>query len=100
MPPPNYTDLAVRVRFIDDVVERLEQVPGVRSAASAAFAPMTDMRATRRFAIDGKEQERGSEPLAVDLPAGPSYAQTVGLRVSTGDGSARPIGWTRHPSSS
>ena len=84
MPPPKYMDAAIRVRFIDDVVGRLQQVPGVRSAASAAFAPMTDMRATRRFAIDGRFQEPGSEPLAVDLPAGPTYTQTVGLRVIDG----------------
>jgi putative ABC transport system permease protein len=84
MPPPNYTDPSVRVRFIDEVVARLEQVPGVRSAASAAFAPMTDVRASRRFTIDGKEPDRGSEPLAVDLPAGPTYARTVGLRVIDG----------------
>lgn len=85
MPAPKYTDVAVRVRFLNDVVTKLQQVPGVRSAASAAFGPMGEMRSSRRYAIDGKPlPEQGNEPLAVDLPAGPGYAETVGLRVIDG----------------
>jgi predicted permease len=84
MPPPKYTDAAVRVRFIDEVVARLQQVPGVRMAASAAFAPMGEMRASRRFRIDNNDPAPGTEPLAIDLPAGPTYADTVGLRIVDG----------------
>ncbi len=43
------------------------------------------MRATRRFAIDGKPlPEPGTEPLAIDLPAGPGYAAILGLKVLDG----------------
>ena len=76
---------ADRVRFIEGVVERLAQVPGVAAAASGAYAPMTTMRATRRFAIDGEPLPApGAEPLAIDLPAGPAYAAVMGLRLIDG----------------
>ena len=46
---------------------------------------MTSMRATRRFAIDGEPLPApGTEPLAIDLPAGPAYAEVMGLRVIDG----------------
>ena len=74
-----------RVRFIEAVVQQLAGLPGVQLASSAAYSPMTSMRATRRFAIDGKPlPEPGAEPLAIDLPAGPGYAAIMGLKVLDG----------------
>lgn len=85
MPANRYPDPAARVKFIEAVVDQLAQVPGVSAAASGAFAPMTSMRATRRFAIDGEPAPApGTEPLAIDLPAGPAYATVMGLRIVDG----------------
>lgn len=85
LPMSGYAEPAVRVRFIEGVVERLKQLPGVEEAASGAYGPMGTMRATRRFAIDGKPVPApGAEPLAIDLPAGPDYAGLIGLRVIDG----------------
>ena len=93
LPMSRYMETAARVRFIDAVVEKLAAVPGVQTASSAAYAPF-DMRATRRFAIDGKPLPApGTEPLAIDLPAGPDYAAIMGLNVIDGrwiDGRDRP----------
>jgi len=84
-PMSGYTEPAPRVRFIESVVAELKRVPGVQAAASAAYAPMGSMRATRRFAIDGQPLPKpGSEPLAIDLPAGPDYASIMGVRVLEG----------------
>ncbi len=85
LPMARYPDAAARARFLDAVVEKLAAVPGVAQASSAAYPPMTPMRATRRFAVDGKPLPApGSEPLAIDLPAGPEYAAIMGLRVIDG----------------
>lgn len=85
MPTGRYPEPAARVRFIEAVVEKLAGVPGVQRASSAAYSPMTFMRATRRFAIDGQPlPEPGTEPLAIDLPAGPGYAAILGLKVIDG----------------
>jgi putative ABC transport system permease protein len=84
-PMSAYMETAPRVRFIESLVAELKRLPGVQAAASAAYAPMGSMRATRRFAIDGQPLPKpGSEPLAIDLPAGPDYASIMGLRVLDG----------------
>ena len=84
-PTSAYMDTAPRVRFIESLVAELKRLPGVQAATSAAYAPMGSMRATRRFAIDGQPLPKpGSEPLAIDLPAGPDYAEIMGLRVLDG----------------
>jgi predicted permease len=85
LPMTRYMEPADRVLFIDRVVEKLGQLPGVSAAASGAYSPMGSMRATRRFAIAGKPMPKpGTEPLAIDLPASPSYAGVMGLRVIDG----------------
>ncbi len=85
LPMNRYMEPAARVRFIESVVEKLGQVAGVSAAASGAYSPMGSMRATRRFAIAGKPLPKpGTEPLAIDLPAGPAYASVMGLRLIDG----------------
>jgi len=85
LPMNRYMEPAARVRFIEGVVDRLTRLPGVSAAASGAYSPMGSMRATRRFAIVGKPLPApGSEPLAIDLPAGPTYANVMGLRLIDG----------------
>ena len=85
LPMNRYMEPGDRVRFIERVVEKLGQLPGVSGAASGAYSPMGSMRATRRFAIAGKPMPKpGTEPIAIDLPASPSYASVMGLRVIDG----------------
>lgn len=85
LPAGRYADPASRLRFIESLVERLAALPDVDAAASAGYAPMTGMRATRRFAIDGRPlPPAGAESLAIDLPAGPAYASVLGLRLLDG----------------
>ncbi len=84
-PGTRYADQAARLRFIEAMVEKLRQVPGVQAAASAAYAPMGSTRATRRYAIEGEPLPKpGTEPLAIDLPAGPDYLALMGLRLIDG----------------
>ena len=85
LPMSGYTDLPARVRFSESLVGELRRLPGVQAAASAGYAPMGSMRATRRFALDGQPLPKpGTEPIAIDLPASPDYASIMGLRVIEG----------------
>jgi predicted permease len=85
LPMNRYQGPPDRIRFIEAVVDKLRSVPGVTEAASGAYGPMGSMRATRRFAIGGKPlPPAGSEPIAIDLPASPTYASVMGLRVIDG----------------
>jgi predicted permease len=85
LPGSAYPDAPSRIRAINAIVERLGALPGVELASSAGYAPMSEMRATRRFAVDGRTPPApGTEPGAIDLPAGPRYAELMGLRLVEG----------------
>ena len=85
LPMPPYHRPADRVRFVDAVVEKLRALPGVRSAAVGGYAPMGDMRATRRYAVaDRPLPPAGREPVALDLPAGAGYFETMGIQLVAG----------------
>jgi putative ABC transport system permease protein len=85
LPTTAYPEPADRQRFVDRVVASLEALPGVRSAAVAGYAPMGEMRATRRVApANTAPPPPGEELLALDMPVGPSYFEVMGLRLLEG----------------
>jgi putative ABC transport system permease protein len=85
LPMAPYREASDRVRFANAVTERLRSLPGVRQAAMGAYAPMGDMRATRRYAVDDKPLPLpGREPIAVDLPAGAGYFEVMGIPLLAG----------------
>ncbi len=85
LPAGAYPDPAARQRFVDRVVTSLEALPGVRSAAVAGYAPMGQMRATRRVAAaNAASPPAGEELLALDMPVGPGYFEVMGLRLLEG----------------
>jgi predicted permease len=97
LPGEAYRAPAARLQFVDRVLERLRALPGVQAAASAGYAPMGQMRASRRFAPEDRPRPGpGAEPLAVDLPVGPGYFDVMGIPLVAGrvfdksDGPAAP----------
>lgn len=85
LPPSAYREPADRLRFADRVVERLRALPGVRQAAIGGYAPMGEMRATRRYAVDDQPlPPSGREPTALDLPVGPGYFEVMGVQLLGG----------------
>ena len=64
---------------------RPEGLPRVRNATVGAYAPMGDMRGTRRFArADQPPPVTGQEPVALDLPVGADYFSVMGIEVKQG----------------
>jgi putative ABC transport system permease protein len=85
LPMGGYATPADRVRFADRVSEGLRALPGVRETAVGAYAPMGEMRSTRRFApADRPLPPSGSEPVALDLPVGPGYFEVLGTGLVEG----------------
>jgi putative ABC transport system permease protein len=85
LPQGRYPQAADRARFAEQVTAELRALPGVRQAAAGAYAPMGEMRATRRFAaLDRTLPEPGAEPVALDLPVGPGYFDVMGITVIDG----------------
>jgi putative ABC transport system permease protein len=85
LPPQDYGQAADRRRFVERVVEGLRTLPGVRDAAAGGYAPMGEMRATRRFAAtDRPLPAAGAEPVALDMPVGPRYFEVMGIPLIDG----------------
>jgi putative ABC transport system permease protein len=87
MPGHAYMEPKSRLSFTTRVIEGLKALPGVRNATVGGYAPMGDMRGTRRFARENRPlPPTGLEPVAVDLPVGADYFSVMGVSVVEGRG--------------
>ncbi len=80
----DYPDDPSRVRFFDEVQERLGALPGVRSAAISTNLPGLGSGRSR-IGIDGETYDRDQDyPLARQNVVSPGYFETFGVRVLQG----------------
>jgi putative ABC transport system permease protein len=85
LPGQGYPDAKSRLSFATRVVDGLKALPGVRNATVGAYAPMGDMRSTRRFARTNQPlPATGQEPVVLDLPVGADYFSVMGIEVKEG----------------
>ena len=85
LPGHAYMEANARLSFANRVVDGLKSLPRVRNATVGAYAPMGDMRGTRRFArADQPPPVTGQEPVALDLPVGADYFSVMGIEVKQG----------------
>jgi putative ABC transport system permease protein len=92
LPGAKYRDPALRIRFHEDVLDRLAATPGVKSVAMAMRAPMTEA-ITRGVWIDGRPEPRPGElQLMGFLTISENYFSTTGIRVLRGRSITRDDG--------
>ena len=85
LPGVKYRDADVRIRFHDQVLERLTSTPGVRSAAMAMQAPMRPAPVTRGVWIEGRPTPPpGEYNLTVFITVSEHYFDTTGIRLLRG----------------
>lgn len=83
LPVPNdpktdvYATNQQRVPFVREVVRRLQQVPGVQSAAMSSALPLRTQLAPTGFRVEGKE-DKGEAPTAMAVLVTPDFFRTVG----------------------
>ena len=89
LPGSRYGDTAARIRFHEEVLERLSHAPGVQSAAMAMQAPMRPT-ITRGVWIEGRpEPPPGQFNTTAFLTVSEHYFETTGIRVLRGRGITR-----------
>jgi putative ABC transport system permease protein len=82
--------------FYRQVLERIQAVPGVRSAVAVSALPYSDHSSGRNFSIEGRQVEPGDQPSGMYQVASPEYFRTLhiplraGRLLSTGDGADAP----------
>jgi putative ABC transport system permease protein len=74
--------LAARLAFADRVVQRIEQIPGVRSAAMTALVPLGGDALVASFHPAGRSDIPGTRPST--LSVGPRYFETLSIPLVVG----------------
>jgi predicted permease len=82
--------------FYRQALDRLNQIPGVASAAAALPLPLTGNNISATFTIEGQPVARGNEPSEAPSFVSPGYFQTMGIPLLEG----RDFALTDTPTSS
>jgi predicted permease len=72
--------------FYRSLIERVEQLPGVRSASLALVVPLSYMSNTERVSREGYEPRSGESLLVQNNAVGARYFETLGIPILRGRG--------------
>jgi putative ABC transport system permease protein len=86
LPTTKYRERQNLTRFYEDVIERLRQSPGVRSASAVSTLPMSDvgMAMALPFNVEGQQPPRNEDPLADVRIVAPGYFETMRIPLIEG----------------
>ena len=90
LPPVKYDTPVKRAHFYKDLTERLQTLPGVRSAGAVLFLPLRVSILSFRIGVNGFQIEgrppvpQGQEPMADYRMATPGYFNTMGIALRQG----------------
>ena len=85
LPAQKYPNRARRAVFYDELIRRVEALPGVRSAAVTNWVPLVRQGDSIGFNIEGRpDPGRGQTPTVVTRVVNPGYFQTMGIRLIGG----------------
>ncbi|HKG12700.1 MAG TPA: ABC transporter permease [Pyrinomonadaceae bacterium] len=85
LPQQKYPDHTRRTAFYDELIRRVEAVPGVKSAAIANWIPLIRQGDSTSITVEGQPPaEPGKEKMMVTRVVNPHYFQTMGVQLSRG----------------
>ncbi len=84
LPRARYPD-PQSIQFFSRAIERLQQLPGVRSASAVSYLPFTPDVAGTKFDIEGRPPARSGEDLVASIRTViPGYFRTMGTPLKSG----------------
>ncbi len=86
LPVTRYAEEEQKFAFYRDLMARVENLPGVRSAAAATIVPLADSRWGTSFTPEGTMTPPGEAPNAQFRVISPGYFQTLEMLVLSGRG--------------
>jgi putative ABC transport system permease protein len=85
LPALKYHDTARQTAFYQQLLEKVEALPGVTSAAIDDDVPFSGFRVTGNFTVTGQPEPRlGEEPIAEMHCVSPDYFKTMGISILRG----------------
>lgn len=94
MPAGRYKEDEEMTRRVEDVVRRVEAVPGVEAVSASNNIPLGGGGGGGRLLIDGKEYAKGEEPNTFYAGVTPHFFQAIGVPVASGRGFTDQEGFT------
>jgi predicted permease len=87
-PPPNRypsNQPEEQVAFVNNVIERIQRLPGVKSVGVTDYLPLTGFWGTTEFQIQGRvTSDHTNKPLADNRRASPGYFATMSISLLEG----------------
>ena len=84
LPGTEFDSVGIRAQTYEEIVTRVAALPGVVSASYVNLIPLTDDGSRAPFIVEGKEFERGTEPVAELRFASVDYFRTLGIQLRSG----------------
>jgi putative ABC transport system permease protein len=85
LPSNRYREPAKVGAFQQELLQRLQSLPGVEAAAASMSLPPDLLMMHNPFALEGHPPERGeSQPVAEQLLVSPDYFRTLGITMNAG----------------
>ena len=85
LPQPKYRELEKRTAFFSDVINRIEALPGVKSAAVTTNLPLYRQGDSIGIQIEGRPAPRpGEEIIITTRIVSPKFFETMGMRLLKG----------------
>ena len=86
LPPSNYPDADARRRFFDQLLPKVEAIPGVERAAITTAVPPLDHEEWRVIIGGSRDVEDDRRPFVSTVSVSPRYFETLGVGVTRGRG--------------
>ena len=85
LPSLKYGDTARQAAFYQQLLEKVEALPGITTAAIDDDGPFSGFRATGNFTVTGQPEPRlGEQPIAEMHCVSPDYFKTMGIPILRG----------------
>ena len=86
-----------KLRRVEDVVRRVEALPGVRVAFASSFIPLSGGSGGGAAVIDGRPKPQGEQALISLIGVTPHFTRTLGLSIVRGRDFTDAEGWSHTP---
>lgn len=97
LPGEAYVPPDAKLQRVRDLVDRLENLPGVESVFASNMIPLGGGGGGGNLQIDGVTFEPGKEPYTDFVGVTPGMLRTLGKRVAAGEDFTEAQGWARTP---
>jgi putative ABC transport system permease protein len=84
LPAEKYADNDARIRFHQEVLERVARLPGVEAAGVTSHLAVEEFGANGNTRIEGKSYPPNQEPLVEQRVVSPDYFRALGIRLLRG----------------